>query len=82
MQSLKHKLQIASLAALREAAERMTSFTSSALDSVAHVSLMLLERLELKGKKNSHLPYLVKMTLTQCGASYIYLILLSRMVSL
>ena len=63
-----------SLAALCEAAERTPGFRSSALDSVAHVKsllVMLLERLELKGNKNSrHLHHLVKTTLTQCGASY------------
>ena len=45
-----------SLAALREAAERTPGFRSSALDSVAYVKsllVMLLERLELKGKKFS-----------------------------
>ena len=45
-----------SLIALREAAERVPNFRSSALDSVAHVKsllAMLLERLELKGKKFS-----------------------------
>ena len=53
-QSLKQKLQNASLTALREAAERIPNFRSSAIDSVSHVKsllVMLLERLELKGKK-------------------------------
>ena len=62
-----------SLTALREAAERMPNFRSSALDSVAHVKsllVMLLERLELKGKNSRHLPHQVKRTLSQCGASY------------
>lgn len=43
-----------SLASLRDAAERMPNFKSSALDSVAHVKsllAMLVQRLELKGKK-------------------------------
>ena len=45
-----------SLVALREAAKRVPNFRSSTLDSVAHVKsllVMLLERLELKGKKFS-----------------------------
>ena len=43
-----------SLVALRDAAERLLNFRSSALDSIAHVKsllTMLLERLELKSKK-------------------------------
>lgn len=43
-----------SLAALREAAKKRPEFKSQALDSIAHVKsllVMLLERLELKGKQ-------------------------------
>ena len=48
-----------SLATLRDAAKRQPEFMSAALDSIAHVKcllVMLLERLELKGKTFSSLP--------------------------
>ena len=48
-----------SLTSLRDAAKQSPEFKTSALDSVAHVKsllVMLLERLELKGKKFSAFP--------------------------
>ena len=48
-----------SLATLCDAANRWPEFRTAALDSIAHVKLllvMLLERLELKGKKFSSFP--------------------------
>jgi len=48
-----------SLATLRDAAKRRPEFRAAALDSIAHVKsllVMLLERLELKGKKFSSFP--------------------------
>ena len=53
------KLKCTSLATLRDAAKRRPEFRTAALDSIAHVKsllVMLLERLELKGKKFASFP--------------------------